>query len=736
MSRTLVVAALLLAALGVLLLALPDEESGARSAAGPAAERSEGAAREMSRLASNVRTAPAETPPTDRVEVEDATAREPSAPAKPPEDTATLVVLALRREGGTPLAGATLFAQPTDYTQAGWIAASARIEAVFDFDAATGADGRAEVRVPSDLALELLVDPPDDEELRTERVALTPLAPGERREVLVRLTGLPDRVVYVRFVEAEGGAPVEGVGLHVPDYVGAILPHALAEVEPLARSDADGRARVEVRSWLTPGVVAIAAGYGPLAIGLGAGYERPAGALEVALERSASVDATILGPDGRPAPGAHLEISISPVYLARPEDADFAVGQGPFAWGGRADDRGHIVIAELPPRVPLMPRAVSSGGDQDTGPPRESIILAPGEVREAEYSFGGLSRVVGVLRDPDGAPVPETTVWILATQGLEPGLISASDRGNLFQELPTEVDGEFVLGSVPEGHYAVFPAPPTSGQTATWAPLGTPFEVPPGAPEVFVEALAVPALSIGGRVVDPGGAPVDDTWVFTSALDRPGYLRTLTDEDGAFRVEGLVEGRYELRALGRGRLTDSEPLGAEAGDEELVLVLGAGATLRARLRGPDGPPEKGRALLTRPLTSEGAIAVGIDPDGELVVEGLPPGIWDVAFTTPTGLCGRLVRVQLDAGAEVGPLDVPLSAGGRLRLRYEGSERSVYFSVEQDGVQLDFDGLLSGTADVRTVPAGTLTVRFGEYSEMAGAKTVRVEPGEELEVVLD
>lgn len=105
----------------------------------------------------------------------------------------------------------------------------------------------------------------------------------------------------------------------------------------------------------------------------------------------------------------------------------------------------------------------------------------------------------------------------------------------------------------------------------------------PGAtaePEPPAKAKPAPrSLAVAGVVVDSGGFGVANAWVAPN---------TLTDRDGAFRIEGLPAGEYELRVAKDGYATVKRRV--QAGDEDARIVLQRPATLSGTVTGDDGKP--------------------------------------------------------------------------------------------------------------------------------------------------
>src|SRR5262249_20695392 len=109
-------------------------------------------------------------------------------------------------------------------------------------------------------------------------------------------------------------------------------------------------------------------------------------------------------------------------------------------------------------------------------------------------------------------------------------------------------------------------------------------------------AGAEPArLTIGGRVVDRNGQPVDGALVEAWARAGEGRkelasAQTLSGADGRFTLAELDDATYALRASARGQGAVARG-GVRAGSRDVELKLGAPeAGIRGTVRDPSGKP--------------------------------------------------------------------------------------------------------------------------------------------------
>jgi len=124
--------------------------------------------------------------------------------------------------------------------------------------------------------------------------------------------------------------------------------------------------------------------------------------------------------------------------------------------------------------------------------------------------------------------------------------------------------------------------------------------------------------TVTGRVLDPTGLPVVDAHV---VLSPHGYEAT-TDADGAFRVDRLPAGTYEVMGVAEGWDAASVPVTLAEGEEvDLEVQLSPKVTtagdVEVEVRAPDSKPVEG-AVVT---TSAGTSAV-TDAAGRVMLTGL------------------------------------------------------------------------------------------------------------------
>lgn len=178
--------------------------------------------------------------------------------------------------------------------------------------------------------------------------------------------------------------------------------------------------------------------------------------------------------------------------------------------------------------------------------PSEMIRLPEGSretfIADFELKSPGIP-LRGRILDPSGNPVPEAEVLLEPWLGTEIESLEAQKR--LFPPFRTLSDpkGRFQFQGLPVGKAKIF-------ATSTGvAPLVRDVDLRPG--EEFLTLAFTAGSRLSGRVLDRGGKGV--AAVTVTAVSKPleglrAPMRQLTDENGAYRFEGLPAGSLTLRA--------------------------------------------------------------------------------------------------------------------------------------------------------------------------------------------
>jgi hypothetical protein len=115
--------------------------------------------------------------------------------------------------------------------------------------------------------------------------------------------------------------------------------------------------------------------------------------------------------------------------------------------------------------------------------------------------------------------------------------------------------------------------------------------------EEGIEFRLEPALAIEGLVRRTNGEPLEGVEILATPLDRPGILteHARTDGQGAFRVESLGPGSFDLTANkdGYAQVVVKQYELKSQGSKPLELVLREGVQVSVRVFGANGQPVSG-----------------------------------------------------------------------------------------------------------------------------------------------
>ncbi len=190
--------------------------------------------------------------------------------------------------------------------------------------------------------------------------------------------------------------------------------------------------------------------------------------------------------------------------------------------------------------------------------------------------------------------------------------------------------GGFALSGLASGFYRV------TVQAEGFAPVEVRHVVAPG---LGLEVALAREVVLAGRVVDAAGAPAVGARVEVAGSGLWPPRTVETDRAGAFKVERLLEGIYEVRAR-RGDSEASQPLegverfggGAAAGDEPVTLVLAPARVMTGRV--VDATTGQGvagaRVSLARDVLAALADRVETGADGGWRIAAVAPGEYVMA----------------------------------------------------------------------------------------------------------
>jgi len=237
----------------------------------------------------------------------------------------------------------------------------------------------------------------------------------------------------------------------------------------------------------------------------------------------------------------------------------------------------------------------------------ESVVLEfGGEDRTQDFALVPTAVIEGVVvREADGAPVPFAEVtWSKQRTMVLPGgdRVSTIERGG---KVTASAEGRFRISGLPPGTIELAAR---ASQLASFSPTQIPVGIAERVSEVELRLAA--ASDVEGRVVARAdGHSIADASVELMSQVGPGP-RVEADDEGRFRLLGVLPGDYRLAASAEGWTTPDGPapavhVGGEA-PAEVVVELVESLTIRGRVV----PPTRAE------------VAIELDPDNLRMAGGM------------------------------------------------------------------------------------------------------------------
>jgi protocatechuate 3,4-dioxygenase beta subunit len=343
-------------------------------------------------------------------------------------------------------------------------------------------------------------------------------------------------------IAAEDGRPVPYATVAVVD------PRRRWEGEETALTGADGRYSIGGLRAATYELRVAAAGYAPLTEDDAAKVVVPpdlaAVTKDVVLARGAAVTGAVKTPEGRPLPGARVEVAANGGGAVRNRVRDLE---------GVTDAAGAYRIPGVPPHVEVV---VVATHDQYVRTVSGPLRLSPGAEARADLVMREGAKVPGRVTDARGRPVEGARVrWGHVDADREGRLRDAFRADEVLgpRVLRADADGRFLIDRLEPGRTLVkvehegyadwYRKDLVVGDEGVQAALG-----------VVLEG----ALSIRGRVLaDDSGQGIPGAWVYAQESDPaageasdPGRVRALvsvqTGPDGSFVLDRLPPVRCEV----------------------------------------------------------------------------------------------------------------------------------------------------------------------------------------------
>ena len=404
--------------------------------------------------------------------------------------------------------------------------------------------------------------------------------------------------------------------------------------------------------------------------------------LQVRLARGAAISGQVVDQLGEPVVGSRV--------MAQPIEPPVRAGSQAIEFSTETDDRGEYRLGGLPAgRYAITVRAPSTDMRSAQRPENaatgvvtsagkagaRTLDLVPGGAASADFRVDVASELTqgvgGRVPDPDPAATSSIGGRILGPSGRPiPGVVVRAMRtGFSIRAAETDAQGRYVIPGLTGGEYLV-EARKSGYVTLQYgqrdvAQAGRPVAVRADTAVERIDITIPRGSAVTGTVVDDYGEPIAGASVralqlrmagdMTLAATAPGVRERLTDDQGRYRLFGLLPGRYlvsatldaEVSSANRAEASGYAPvfypgtsevalasqleivLGAERAAIDLVFTRSPTARVTGMAFDTSGQPLKTRLLLFESQRSGNILleprTVGVGPDGSFVFANVPPG---------------------------------------------------------------------------------------------------------------
>ncbi len=445
------------------------------------------------------------------------------------------------------------------------------------------------------------------------------------------------------------------------------------------------------------------------------------------------------------APGKVTVMAEHADYTARTESAVLAEGGSSVEIAlSRGSALGGVVLSET--RQPVAGASVSLEG----GAPRGGAFGGGDETTTdgaGRFRFDHLSparytlraNVPGQSSEPaeavvvEGEPAPDVTLVLsggATLRGSVSGLpetlrgavnVSANGPRDFWATVRTGPDGRFELSGVPAGQISVR-ASAGDFASGTMRSANASVTVAEGQTEAEVEVVFEGDGALSGRVTR-GGKPVADARVVVGAARTGGGAAGRTDETGAYRIEGLTPGEYEVwvqaDAYGRaGNVSRTVKVDGEARlDVELPVASLFGIVVDASTKQPLAEVRVAAALEGGSEGRPGAATS--DSNGRFFVEELEEASYTLSLRRSGYQDAKSSARAAEGGGDAGTIEMTRGDGLEVRVRdgiYGIPLRSALVRVKDgrgdvgSSTWLTLDG--DGKGEIAFLRPGTYTIVVG------------------------
>jgi hypothetical protein len=311
-----------------------------------------------------------------------------------------------------------------------------------------------------------------------------------------------------------------------------------------------------------------------------------------------------------------------------------------------------------------------------------------------------------LVQSPTGEPVPGAEVRVLASAA------APAPTTRIVTDKEGKARAALTRDALVEARHASFAPGRTRVTLGAEAARKLKIRLRPSGDRTFGDAGSM----ISGRVVDADGEPARGARVVATIVvenraaenaDLHPEGADVSDADGAFQVDGLDPGTYDLVASDDEH-APARAQGVAAGAEGLTLQLGAGGGIRGVVRSASGTPVAAFSVLVSlargPLEREQIAARSfLDAEGRYEIQGLGPGTYEVIAAALGSAPSAPAKVTIpDPPAAPVSVDLTLARGARLR----GTVLDAKTQQPIAGARIELEGLLAMSQEVPLLVTAT------------------------------
>ncbi|MEM6993372.1 MAG: sigma-70 family RNA polymerase sigma factor [Myxococcota bacterium] len=297
----------------------------------------------------------------------------------------------------------------------------------------------------------------------------------------------------------------------------------------------------------------------------------------------------------------------------------------------------------------------------------ERRLTLRGSKRLVDFQLMPAGAIFGtVVHRKTGEPVAGATVSFDRMKRIGGGF--SSDRASADEEVITDAAGRFVLRRLGAAEYQLRAS---ADHAVTYAPAEVSVAIAEQVEGVVV--LVSPGFNASGKIVDAADPTqgIAGLEIRTLGAGKLPSIRTKTQADGTFALQGLAPGKYPLTIEGPGVIASSLETNVTVEDADVdgvTVELMRGTSIRGRVSPPGVANVKlalrkgtgGFEVMLQGQKIRGA-ATKSAADGSFQIDAVPPGEWKVVADGTDGSHGEVeVEVEVDDGG-LEAVDVRLEA---------------------------------------------------------------------------